>query len=216
MTRTYLFLSAFLAVMAVSCSKEPMAGPDPDPETTPTTPTSPSGSNKLTGVWKYAGMKINGQTVSESNIEGQAMRGIIDMDYTTFNNSGTVTFEETTVASNNIGYSLDTKVRVRAYIDGVLFRDMNESWPLTIPPMSSNGKYNMIGTDSVRIEGVVSSVPSSTGQLSKSIPATYKIAWAGDTLVLRAHIIFSSSEEHDGITAVSHNDLYQELKLARK
>ncbi|RBL91842.1 hypothetical protein [Chitinophaga flava] len=216
MTRTYLFLSAFLAVMAVSCSKEPMAGPDPDPETT--TPTSPGAnpSNKLVGVWKNAGVRVIGQSIAEMNLSGDAMRSVTEINYTSFNNKGTVTFDETTTTSSNISYSIDTKLKIRSYTNGILDANEELPWKIDMPASNGKGQYKLIGTDSMYTDNGVSSMVGSDGKPLTSVPATFKISWSGDTLILVAHSIIDKTQQEYGITQLVHYDFYHETKLTRK
>ncbi|MBC9912884.1 hypothetical protein [Chitinophaga varians] len=213
MTRTYLFLLASAMLLFASCSKDEMAGPDPDPTVNPpgTNPT-----NKLIGTWKFAGVELKGQSVTSfTDEDGSSFKGLLDIDYISTGNKGTVTFDERTMTSKDLSYTVDSKVKSATYVNGVLVASQELPWGVTMPASASTAGYELRANDSLYSQAASVSFPGVEGPLPGQEMAA-KISWKGDTLVLKSHILYAKTTMEEGVpTAVNYN-LDQVTKLVRK
>ncbi|SKA34094.1 hypothetical protein SAMN04488128_103950 [Chitinophaga eiseniae] len=216
MTRTYLFLAACAALLFASCTKGPMAGPDPDPTVTPPgTNPGPSG-NKLTGTWKFAGVELKGQSVtSATDMEGNTLKGVTNTDYISIENKGTVTFDERMMISKEISYTIDTKVNSATYINGELVASQDAPWRMTMPPSESKAAYELKANDSLYSQGATASFPGMEGSMTGQ-PIASKLSWKGDTLVLKSRISFSKTSSVEGFPSVINYNHDVITKLVRK
>ncbi|WP_343744957.1 hypothetical protein [Chitinophaga sp.] len=213
MTRTYLFLLAAAALILASCSKGPMAGPDPDPAVNPP---GNNPSNKLTGTWKFAGMELKGQSVtSASDMEGNTLRGITDFDYISIENKGTVTFDERMMTSKDISYMVDTKVKGSTYVNGELMESEELPWRVTIPASGSSASYELKANDSLYSQASTVSFPGIDAPLTGQ-PMACKLSWKGDTLVLKSRVNYTKNSSANGTATIVSSSMDQVTKLVRK
>ncbi|QJB30016.1 hypothetical protein HF324_01005 [Chitinophaga oryzae] len=216
MTRTYLFLAVSAALLFASCTKGPMAGPDPDPTVNPPgTNPNPSG-NKLVGTWKFAGVELKGQSVTAAtDLEGNTLKGITNTDYISIENKGTVTFDERMMVSKDVSYTIDSKVKNATYINGELVASQDMPWRITMPPSESKAAYELRANDSLYSQGATASFPGMEGSMTGQ-PIASKLSWKGDTLLLKSHISFSKTSSVEGLPSVINYNHEVITKLVRK
>lgn len=216
MTRTYLFLAACAALLFASCTKGPMAGPDPDPIVTPPGTNPNPSDNKLMGTWKFAGVELKGQSVtSATDMEGNTLKGITNTDYISIENKGTVTFDERMMVSKDISYTIDTKVQSVTYINNELVASQDAPFRITTPASESKGAYELRANDSLYSPGSSVSFPGMEGSMTGDAIAS-KLSWKGDTLVLKSRILFSKTSSVEGMPSVISYNHDVITKLVRK
>lgn len=213
MTRTYLLLLASAVFLFASCAKDEMAGPDPDPTVTPPG-TNPS--NKLMGTWKFAGIELKGQSItSYTDQDGGTFKGLLDIDYISTENKGTVTFDERMMTSKDMSYRIETNVKSFTYVNGQLLASQEMPWGITMPATGNSVEYELRANDSLYTKATTASFPGVDDALTRQPMAT-KLSWKGDTLVLKSHILYAKTIMEEGVpTAVNYN-LDQVTKLVRK
>lgn len=216
MTRTCLFLLAAVAVLFASCTKGPMAGPDPDPTVTPPGTNPNPSSNKLMGTWKFAGVELKGQSVtSATDMEGNTLKGITNTDYISIENKGTVTFDERMMVSKDISYTIDTKVKNATYINNELVASQDAPLHITMPASESKGAYELRANDSLYSQGSSVSFPGMEGSMTGQAIAS-GLSWKGDTLILKSRILFSKTSSVEGMPSVISYNHDVITKLVRK
>jgi hypothetical protein len=74
---------------------------------------------------------------------------ITQSNYTTGNNTGTVTLDASTMTTSNLSYSVSTVAKAYTYQNNVLTDSLEAPFNFTAPPSSSNISYRFVGGDSI-------------------------------------------------------------------
>jgi hypothetical protein len=202
MPKNHLVLSvAFILLIITACNKSNSAGGN-------------NGPNPLVGTWTFVSLSSNA-TVTASETIGPITTKVIDVaDFTTINNMGTVTFTADSMASNGLGYSIDTTYTSYTYIGST--GDTTIS-PLTttIAPTTATVVYKVVGQDSVSFPGgTVFSVGLNTGQTAQINGAHFTIN--GNTLKLSSTIDQTGNETVNGITLPATTQAQSTILLTRQ
>lgn len=131
MKKLPFYLLTLFTLILVSCGKEK----------------SGASSSQIDGTYNFKG--IQAKTVSEVTAIGEDEKLVTTSDYTSINNSGTITFRNGKMTSKDMAYSIDTDMQIDSYVDGVLDDSYTYPFQFAIPPTSSSGTYKMIGKDSI-------------------------------------------------------------------
>jgi hypothetical protein len=162
---------------------------------------SSSSTNPLTGTtWNFVDLTSDANlTATESGlISGK----IVDItDFTTIDNSGTITFTADSMSGSGIGYTIDTTYTTYTYSDqrAILSRLLTRQ---LLPPPLPATSYQLIGTDSIYFgSGTPFSVSLYAGDTIKIEGAHFTIS--GNTLTLTSTIDQAGNVTYEGITAPS-------------
>lgn len=200
MVNKITFLSAVLMLfMTVACKKSNSG--------------SSTSTNPLTGTtWTFVDLTSDANlTATESGlISGK----IVDItDFTTIDNSGTITFAADSMSGSGIGYTIDTTYTTYTYV-GSTSDTVTTPYTTTISPTSSSTSYQLIGSDSIYFgSGTPFAVSLYAGDTVKIEGAHFTIS--GNTLTLTSTIDQAGSVTYEGITAPSVTQITSKIILSK-
>src|SRR6266496_2739864 len=122
-------------------------------------------------------------------------------DYVTKSNIGTVKITSNQFITTGLGYSIDTVMNVKTYIDNVLFDDSDVPFVALVPSSSSTSPYVRISADSITVTGAMGVSPDPSGNTPTG-PVGVKLSWSGDTLLLKVNSSFTQSITQGGVPGV--------------
>lgn len=203
---TSLLLSVILAITLASCGKDEMAGPDvPPPD-----PVNPA--SKIEGTWTFVGSRL----IATSIVSIDNTKTITYTDYTTFDNGGTVVIDKTKMVTTGYTYSFETVSKARYYEDGILTDEWEVPVKMTLPPMSLNSPYKLIGQDSIYYENGFIGSTDDSGIPQEPDASGSRISWLGDTLVITGYPNKVSQINQDGLIYNSVSSGMAVMKMVRK
>jgi hypothetical protein len=134
MVNKITFLSTVLVLlMTVACKKSNSGGS--------------STTNPLTGTtWNFVDL------TSDANLTATepGVASVVDItDFTTIDNSGTITFTADSMSGSGIGYTIDTSYTTITTIGTTPPDTVTTAYTTTISPTSSSTSYQLVGTDSI-------------------------------------------------------------------
>jgi len=198
-TTTLLFLTA-LIILATSCQKEVSFQTGNNSGSSGGTGGNNSTTN-IAGDYDFVGMIAHTSstvTVDEGGIEAKT---VTTSDYVTKNNGGTAKFTPTEMDLTDLTYSIDTTMNLKLYQDNQLLDDEELPFVLSSPPTSSSNPYTRITADSITILGALGVASDPTGTAPTG-PAGVRLAWSGDTLLLKVNSGFNQTVTQNGVTGV--------------
>ncbi|WP_143310534.1 hypothetical protein [Chitinophaga vietnamensis] len=185
MIRTYtrMLAVALMTTALFSCSKEMSVAPNAPGNNNSGNPATGGISGGVTGTYDFLWEEVNTKTSMTLNEEGSTYLTKSNCDYVTKKNTGIVTFQNGKTTSVDFSYTVETMMTAETWIDSVKAGEQIVPFNFTLPAMSTEGTYTMVGTDSLRsgFGQVTSGIPDMN---TTSVPTTFKISWAGDTLRL--------------------------------
>lgn len=189
-TRIVVF-SFSLVVLISSCQKE--INMDPGGQNGGGT----GNNNNIIGDWDYVGMTAGtNATVVVPSPVGE-VKAITTSGYKTKSNTGTVKITATDFILTGVGYSIDTTMTVKTYMNGLLISNQDMPFTMTAPPTNSTNPYTRINNDSISVTGAFG-VADPNGSTPTG-PVKMKIGWSGDTLLLRVDTSFTQSVNQGGM-----------------
>jgi hypothetical protein len=200
MVKNITVLSAVLLILTMSACKKSNSG-------------SSSSTNPLAGgTWNFVDLSSNANlTATESGlISGK----IVDLtDFTTIDNSGTISFTADSMSGSGIGYTIDTTYTTYTYV-GSTNDTVTTPYTTTIAPTSSSTSYQLIGSDSIYFgSGTPFSVSLYAGDTVKIEGVHFSIS--GNTLTLTSTIDQAGSVTYEGITAPSVTQITSKIILSK-
>jgi hypothetical protein len=185
------------AIVLASCQKEISAE----------LPGSGSGSGgsggnstaNIAGDYDFVG--ISAHTVSTVNLSqaGQTMKTVTVSDYVSQDNTGTVKITSNQMIGTNVGYSVDTTMNNKTYLNGLLIDDSDLPFTFTAPPTSSTSTYVRNSADSITMTGSLG-VPDPSGN-NPTGPVGTKLSWHGDTLYMKINMTITQTINQGGVPA---------------
>lgn len=201
--KSLCLLSTFIVVLT-SCTKEESG----DPYNTSVKP-------KLLGGWDFIEMAAYTKATSSATIAGEESSNVVITDYTTVLNKGILLISADRITSYDMTYSIDTVMVAQRYIKGKLVDEFKLPFKFTFPSANSTATYKRVGTDSLYfLEGLVT-VPGSGGG-TPSVTSGAKIAWSGDTLLLRSTYYNKQMEDEGGLKVLNESQATMVLKYKRR
>jgi len=164
------------------------------------------------GTWNFVDLSSNAKlTATESGIISAT---VIDVtDFTTIDNSGTITFTADSMAGSGIGYTIDTTYTTYTYV-GPQGDTVTSPFTTTISPTSSSTSYQLIGSDSIYFgSGTPFSVSLYAGDTVKIEGAHFSIS--GNTLTLTSIINQAGNVTYNSITAPSVTQINSTITLSK-
>lgn len=180
LTKNFM-VAAACAALLFSCSKSDNNDTTPVAPGTDSIPTVIDSTNiektRIQGVWTFV------QMVSATNttltIEDQKM--VTTSNYTTINNTGTVTITADSINTVNFGYTVNGWAFTGIYVPNEPVDTVTLPFTQVAQTYSSKSKYKWVSKDSLYGESGITIMGDST---FKAIPAGMKLGWAGDTLLM--------------------------------
>jgi hypothetical protein len=207
-----LLLIFSLTACLVSCQKEV----DFQNENNSGNPGGGTGNNNtnIIGDWDFVGMTAHTYSAVTVSEGGEQLKAVTTSDYITQNNTGTIQITASDFISTGIGYSIDTIVNSKTYINGVLFDDTDYPFVMTLPPTSSTSPYTRINNDSLTTTGAFGA-PDPSGSIPTGLVGM-RIAWSGDTLLLKVASSFTQDVTQSGVPGVMTASVSGVSKLKRR
>jgi hypothetical protein len=196
-TRT-LGLCLVFTFFLFSCQKEVnfQDGDNPGPGTGPgTTP-----ANNIIGEYDFIG--VSAHTVSTVIISdgGDQLKTVTVSDYVSKDNTGTVKITSNQFITTGLGYSVDTMVNAKTYLNNVLLDDSYLPFVVSLPASSSNSAYVRNNADSITVSGAFGVASDPSGNPPTGLVGQ-KLSWSGDTLLLRVTTSVTQTITQGGIPA---------------
>jgi len=199
-TATKLLLLSSLIIVFTSCQKE--VDFQTRNSSGGTGGTGGTGNtNDIVGDYDFVGMIAHTQSTVTVNAQGQQLKAITISDYVTKSNIGTVKITSNQFITTGLGYSIDTVMNVKTYIDNVLFDDSDVPFVASVPSSSSTSPYVRISADSITVTGALGVSPDPSGNTPTG-PVGVKLSWSGDTLLLKVNSSFTQSITQGGMPGI--------------
>lgn len=220
MRKIYLAFFAALLILFTACQKEADFPPGQNPGNpnnpgNPGNPGNPSGQS-IIGNYDFVGLTAHTIGTTTANDGGDQIRTVTVSYYTSKNNTGTYTINATQFISNNIGYSIDTTMNSKIYINGVLTDDFDLPFQGTVPPASNTVTYVKNTADSLTVTGPVGPITGPSGTPPPTGAMGYKYSWSGDTLVLKTTASFTQNVNQGGVQATVSQSATVTARLKKK
>jgi hypothetical protein len=186
MKKTYLLIA--LIIFFTACQK----GIEPFDDTGST-----STGNDIKGTWNFVSLTGNTQTTAEYADSGIDYKTISKSNYVSTNNTGTITFGDSTLSSANISYKVSSEVAGFDYQNDILIDSTQIPFSITVDSSNSSGTYKLIGSDSIYFpQGTFISFSGSTTQAA---PAGGKISLNGNMLTITQLLNKDTTQQIAGI-----------------
>lgn len=201
---SHLLLFAAFMLAVVSCKKEKsnedgvrqpppaVGGPLPG-DTTPT-------GNTEVGNWKFVNLSGTMANTAEFSQAGVAGKAVNSGSFTSQNNGGTVTFNNSTMTANGITMAVNATTTTNIYLNGLLVDTRQTPLNESLPPQNATSAYTKVGTDSLHFAdgGFLNAL---TGGLLPSTPTGCKLKFEGN--LMKMTIIFDTitTQDYQGIPA---------------
>ncbi len=158
---------------------------------------SQTGSD-IKGTWNFVSLTAHTQTITSYTDSGIEYKTITNSDYVSSNNTGTITFGDSTFNSTNVGYYVNALLAGFTYQNDVLTDSTQMPFSITVDSSSSNGSYKLIGNDSIYFpSGSFISVSGSAP--TQSEPSGGKINITGNTLTITQLLNKDTTEQVGGL-----------------
>jgi hypothetical protein len=200
MVKNITVLSAALVILTMGACKKSNSGG------------TSSSTNPLTGTWNFVDLNSNANlTATES---GFVSGKIVDItDFTTIDNSGTITFTADSMSGSGVGYTIDTTYTTYTYV-GSTNDTVTTPYTTTVAPTSSSTSYQLVGSDSIYFgSGTPFYVSLYAGDTVKIEGAHFSIS--GNTLTLTSTIDQAGNVTYEGITAPSVTQITSKITLSK-
>lgn len=187
---TSLLLTVAMLTIFTSCQKE-LSFEDGGPDA----------NRSIIGDWNFVGASGNMETTVAGTVNGTPGSAIATINFSTKNNSGTATFTADNFSYTNITYDIDTSAIVKLYALGFLVDEIEQPIAFNFPPASRSVGYVLNTTDSLTFESIpidptIPSIPGVPPIPQPALPAGpfgARIAWSGDTLLIKTKLTFSQT-----------------------
>lgn len=173
---------------------------------------SNSSTNPLAGTtWNFISLTSDANlTATETGI-GQAVDII---DFTTIDNSGTISFSADSMSGSGIGYTIDTSYTTISTAGTNPPDTVTTPYTTTIAPTSSSTSYKLIGTDSLYFGATTPfAVSLSAGDTIKIEGAHFTIS--GNTLTLNSSINQAGTVSEGFVTVPSVTVIKSTITLSK-
>lgn len=201
-----------LLVSLVSCQKEV----DLQPGLGSGTGTGGGGNtSSIIGDYDFVGMAAHTQSTVTVSDQGQQLKAVTVTDYVTKNNVGTAKFTSSDFIGTGIGYTIDTMLNVKTYIDNVLFDDSDFPYVVTSPPANSTSPYVRVTADSITVTGAFGASTGPSGSTPAG-PVGVKLSWSGDTLFMKINSTFTQNVTQNGVPGVLTGTVTGVTKLKKR
>lgn len=180
-----LVTTSILLIALVSCSKEKngaTAGAD------------------ITGSYKFTSSQVKTTSTVQSVSGSYIQKTVTTSDYTTQNNTGTVTIDASKFISNNISYTVHTTAKSTLYENGAVSDTFSFPFQFTLPSTSGTSTYKKVGADSIYFQSGSMLIGSSA---TAAQPAGAKIKFENGKLMLYVNATQSTTSVIQGETVTN-------------
>ncbi|HEX7845203.1 MAG TPA: hypothetical protein VF476_05325, partial [Chitinophagaceae bacterium] len=140
-------------------------------------------NKSIIGDWDFVGLSANTYaSVTEPSPLGD-IKAITTSVYHSKNNTGSIKITATDFIYNNLGYDIDTTMNLKMYMGSMLMSDDDFPFVFSAPVTNGTTPYTKVNSDSLTATGFAGA-PDPTGTMTMA-PTGVKIAWSGDTLLLK-------------------------------
>jgi len=155
-------------------------------------------TSNVEGDYDFVGMVAHTQTSVTVSAAGSEIKAVTVSDYVTKNNTGTMKITSNQLIGTDIGYSIDTTMNVKTYMDNVLFDDSDVPFVGDSPPTSNTSPYVRNSADSITVTGLLG-VPTDPSGTIPTGDVGVKLSWSGDTLLLKINTSFTQTVTQGGV-----------------
>ncbi|HVX25094.1 MAG TPA: hypothetical protein VHB70_02035 [Parafilimonas sp.] len=151
----------------------------------------------ITGTWNFVSLEAHTQSTVEYEQDDTDYKATTLSDYTTINNTGTITFDSSDLSSAGVGYDISSTLNVYNYKNNILTDSAQLPFNYSIDSSSSTGTYKIIGTDSIYFPqgGFV----SYNGISQQSMASGGKFSINGNTLTITQQFVKDTTEVYGDI-----------------
>jgi len=195
-TATKLLLLS-LAVAFTACQKEVDYATGNNPDNTGGTGVN-GNTNNIEGEYDFVAMAAHTESSITVDASGSEVKAVTVADYVTKDNTWTMKITSDQFISTNLGYSIDTIINVKTYLDNVLFDDSDVPFVQSAPPTSGSSPYVRNSADSITATGFLG-IPSDPSGAIPTGQVGLKLSWSADTLLLKVNTSFTQSVSQGGV-----------------
>ncbi|MCS3801162.1 hypothetical protein [Niastella sp. OAS944] len=200
----YLLLFVAFVTTVISCKKEKsnedgVTQPPPTAGGPIPTDTTPTGNTEV-GVWKF--VNLTGTMANTAEFSQAGVGGKLENtgSFTSQNNGGTVTFNNSTMTANGITMAVNATTTTKTYLNGVLVDTRQTPLNESFPAQDATSAYTKVGADSLHFAdgGFLNAL---TGGLLPSTPTGCKLKFEGN--LMKMTIIFDTvtTQDYQGVPA---------------
>ena len=184
MTKTYrLTAVVLLCIFIVACSKEKSLDPS-----------SGGNASGLIGNYKFLNLYVKGTSIVE--VPAFDAKTVSFFEYTTKNNSGTVTITKDKFTYTDLSYSVDTNFMAYYYDAGILVDSFDFPLMVTMPTTNVTTPYEYFAPDSIYYAG---GSPMSQGGTTVSTQAGGgRFSIENDKLIITSRVFVTKNETNQG------------------
>lgn len=158
-------------------------------------------TSNIEGDYDFVGMTAHTQSTVTVNEAGIEAKTVTTSDYATKDNTGTATFTSTDFTFTNLSYTIDTTMSFQLYQDNQLIDSETLPFTESAPPTTSTNPYVRVSSDSLTMTGPLGVASDPTGTPPTGATGV-KLAWSGDTLLLKINGSFNQSITQNGVTGI--------------
>ena len=176
-------LAVVLLLALVSCSKD-----------------GTNAGSDITGNYKYVSTQVKTTSTVQSISGSYIAKTVTTSEYTTQNNTGTVTIDASKFITSNIAYFINSTAKSTVYENGAVTDTFSFPFQFTLPASSGTSTYKRVGTDSLYF--TAGSVLNG-GSTTTSQPGGAKIKFENGKLLLYNSAVQSNTTTNQGETVIS-------------
>ena len=170
----------------------------------------PSGA--ITGNWKFVSIHAETQSTAQYNDGTEDVKSVTISDYTSENNTGTVSFNGNTANSTGIGYDVTSTAKSYDYYNNVLSDSSEFPFTVNIPPSNSTATYQIIGQDSIVFSNGALGAQTTAGASASG----GRFSIDGNILTLKSNIVQDTTMNLGGLIVTDHEFAAATLTLQRQ
>ncbi|MDP4264690.1 MAG: hypothetical protein Q8941_19335 [Bacteroidota bacterium] len=209
-TKTLLLLLSGAVLFLISCQKE-LSFQDQQGNTGGT-----GGNNRsIIGDYDFVGVLAHTSSTITVTAAGDQLKTVTVSDYAGKDYTGTTKITSNQIIATGIGYSVDTVMNAKSYINGLLIDDSNYPFVATIPPTSNTTPYVQNNADSITVTGPFGLATDPSGNAPTGSVGE-RISWSGDTLIFKTSVSFTQSITQGGVPAVFTGTINATTKLKKR
>ena len=171
------------------------------------------GATNITGTWSFVSMDVSSTTSQEYTDEFGTSKTISTSDYTTEDNTGTITIDAAKMTSANLSYSIHDNVHAEFYQDGVSTGSFDAPFDYNSPASNGSATYKVISADSIYFDGGSLFMNGVTTDVT---PSGAKLNLQGDILYMTQYVNQTKTQVVSGLPITSVLDAKVIAKLQKQ
>lgn len=193
-----ILIAIILSVALISCSKEN---------------DSATFGVDITGNYKYISLQAKTNSTVQSVSGSDMNKTVTTSEYTTQNNTGTITIDAGKFTSSNLAYSVNATANSTLYENGVVSGTYSMPFQFTLPSSNGTATYRRISADSIYFESGSILIG---GSANASLPGGAKIKIENGNLTLYTTTVQSSTTSNQGETVTSVANVVSVITLQKQ